>query len=554
MSHDELLELLDILIGDWESEVVEFKRGKKEFSSSDIGKYFSAIANEANLRGHDFGWLVFGIDDKTRQVVGTDYKSGVSEKIQGVSYQVIQMTQPKITFRNIFEVSHHTGKVVMFQIPAAPKGSPVSYNGHYYARAGESLVALGLDKLNEINQQEKWVDWSAQIVTEATIDDLDPHAIGKAKHSFTRKMEKRVQSFDSEAILELSDAAFLNKARLTENGKITKAILLLLGKAESAYLLSPHPATMVWSLETGERAYEHFYPPFLLTSTQLYQKIRNFQMRILPDDQLIPIEIDKYNQRVVLEALHNCIAHQDYTKHSRIIVSEKTDRLIFESVGSFFEGKPTDYITHDKRPKKYRNLKLAQAMVELNMIDTMGYGIHEMYEKQAKRYLPLPDYELTASTVNLIIYGDVVDPAYSKLLIKKTDLSLTEIIALDRVQKRQSISKNMAEELKRKSLIEGRRPNYYVSSSVAEATNKKAKYIRTRTQDDTFYMQLILDYIDRYNHATRPEIDNLLLPKLSEILDDKQKVTKVGHLLTKLRKIDKIENIGAGRNSKWVKK
>ncbi|WP_321154969.1 ATP-binding protein [Psychrobacter sp. LV10R520-6] len=86
MSHDELLELLDSLIDDWENEVVEFKRGKKEFSLSDIGKYFSAIANEANLRAHEFGWLVFGIDDKSRKVIGTDYKSGVSEKIQGVSY------------------------------------------------------------------------------------------------------------------------------------------------------------------------------------------------------------------------------------------------------------------------------------------------------------------------------------------------------------------------------------------------------------------------------------------------------------------------------------
>lgn len=555
MNNNELLALLDNLIESWENEVVEFKRGKKEFSLSDIGKYFSAIANEANLRGHSFGWLVFGVDDKTRKIIGTDYKSKSSERIQAVSQQISQETQPTITFRNIFELQHSKGNVVMFQIPAAPKGSPISYNGHYYARAGESLVALGLDKLNEINQQEKWIDWSAQIIPEATINDLDPRAVEKAKKNFARKTSQGTQRFDSQTILELSDADFLNTARLTENGKITRAILLLLGKPESAYLLSPHPATMVWSLETEERAYEHFYPPFLLTSTQLYQKIRNFQIRILPDNELIPIEIDKYNQRVVLEALHNCIAHQDYTKHSRIIVSEKIDRLIFESEGSFFEGKPADYITEDRRPKKYRNFKLAQAMVQLNMIDTMGYGIHEMYEKQAKRYLPLPDYDLgQPQAVKLTIYGDIVDPAYSKLLIKNTDLSLIEIIALDRVQKRQSISKAMAKELQRKNLIEGRRPNYYVSSSVAEATNKKAKYIRNRVQDDTFYMQLILDYIEKYNHATRPEIDNLLLPKLSEILDDKQKVTKVGHLLTKLRKTGKIENIGAGRNSKWIMK
>lgn len=550
MNHDDLLAILDTLIKDWESEVVEFKRGKKEFSLSDIGKYFSAIANEANLRAQKFGWLVFGIDDKTRQVIGTDYKANNSERIQAVSQQISQEMQPTITFRNIFELKHSKGSVVMFQIPAAPKGSPISHNGHHYARAGESLVALGLDKLNEINQQEKWIDWSAQVVLEATMDDLDPDAVNKAKQGFVRKTGQR---FENKTLLELSDEDFLNKARLIENGKINRATLLLLGKPESARLLSPHPATMVWSLEAEERAYEHFYPPFLLTSTQLYQKIRNFQIRILPDDELIPVEIDKYNQRVVLEALHNCIAHQDYTKHSRIIVSEKTDRLIFESEGSFFDGKPVDYISGNRRPKKYRNFKLAQSMVQLNMIDTMGYGVHEMYEKQAKRYLPLPDYDLTVpQTVRLVIYGDVVDPAYSKLLIKNTDLSLMEIIALDRVQKSQDISKEMAKELQRKNLIEGRRPNYYVSSSVAEATNKKAKYIRNRIQDDTFYMQLILDFIGKYSHATRPEIDNLLLPKLSEILDEKQKVTKVGHLLTKLRKMEKIKNIGAGKHSKWV--
>lgn len=552
MNHDELLELLDTLIECWENEVVEFKRGKREFSLSDIGKYFSAISNEANLRGQSFGWLVFGIDDKTRQVIGTNYKAKSSERIQAVSQQISQDTQPTITFRNIFELQHPKGGVVMFQIPAAPKGSPISYNGHYYARAGESLVALGLDKLNEINQQEKWIDWSAQIVSEATINDLDPDALNKAKQGFARKMGQRLEN---ETVLELDDLDFLNKARLTENGKITRSTLLLLGKPESARFLSPHPAAMVWSLEAEERAYEHFYPPFLLTSTQLYQKIRNFQIRILPDDELIPVEIDKYNQRVVLEALHNCIAHQDYTKNSRIIVSEKIDRLIFESEGSFFEGKPVDYVTEERRPKKYRNYKLAQAMVQLNMIDTMGYGIHEMYEKQAKRYLPLPDYDLTMpQAVKLIIYGDVVDPAYSKLLIKNTDLSIMEIIALDRVQKGQNISKGMARELQRKNLIEGRRPNYYVSSSVAEATNKKAKYIRNRIQDDTFYMQLILDYIDKYECATRPDIDSLLIPTLSEVLDEKQKITKIGHLLTKLRKIEKIENVGVGRYSKWVMK
>ena len=105
---------------------------------------------------------------------------------------------------------------------------------------------------------------------------------------------------------------------------------------ESAYLLSPHPAQMTWKLEGPERAYEHFAPPFLLNTSALYQKIRNIQLRILPQNTLFTIEVSKYDQKVVLEALHNCIAHQDYTRNGRILVTEQQDKLIFENEGSFF--------------------------------------------------------------------------------------------------------------------------------------------------------------------------------------------------------------------------
>jgi ATP-dependent DNA helicase RecG len=193
---------------------------------------------------------------------------------------------------------------------------------------------------------------------------------------------------------------------------------------------------MTWKLEGAERAYEHFGPPFLLTTSSLYQKIRNIQLRILPDDVLLAIEVSKYDQKVVLEALHNCIAHQDYTRNGRILVVEMLDRLIFENEGSFYEGQPNDYIAGNKTPRKYRNPFLVQAMTELNMIDTMGYGIYEMHLGQARRYFPLPDYDLSDnSSVKMTIYGSVVDPAYSRLLIQKTDLSWEDILLLDRVQK-----------------------------------------------------------------------------------------------------------------------
>ena len=181
-------------------------------------------------------------------------------------------------------------------------------------------------------------------------------------------------------------------------------------------------------------------------------------MRILPDDQLVAVEVAKYDRKIVLEALHNCIAHQDYGRNGRIVVTELPDRLLLENEGNFFEGRPEDYIAGARTPRRYRNPFLAQAMAELNMIDTMGYGIHEMHVGQARRYFPMPDYDLSEpQAVKMTIHGRVVDPAYSRLLIQKTDLPLEDILALDRIQKKLPLNdEGVLRHLRKAGLIEGR--------------------------------------------------------------------------------------------------
>ncbi len=511
MNDAELTTLLDSLIATWENEVVEFKQAGNDYDTDRIGRYFSAMSNEANLRGLERAWLVFGVNNKTRSVIGSDYRPE-PDRLQSTKHQIAENTEPSITFRNIFELNHPDRRVVLFEIPAAPRGMPIAWKSHYYARSGESLGSLGLDKQDKIRQQTITSDWSAQIVPDATVNDLDEVALQKARESYAMKYSNR---FPEEEVMRWPLETFLNRARLTQGGKITRTTILLLGKPESAYLLSPHPAQMTWKLEGPERAYEHFGPPFLLNTSALYQKIRNIQLRILPEDQLLAIEVSKYDQKIVLEALHNCIAHQDFTRNGRIIVTEMPDRLVFENEGSFFEGQPDDYIAGNKTPRRYRNPFLAQAMAELNMIDTMGYGIHSIHIGQARRYFPMPDYDLSDSNaVKMTIYGSVVDPAYSRMLIQRIDLPLDEILALDRVQKRLPLTDMMIKLLRKDGLIEGRKPNFHVSASVAKATASKVDYIRTRAQDDDYYAKLVTDFIRKFGKASREEIDKLILDKL----------------------------------------
>ena len=547
LTSDELTELLDRLLAGWENEVVEFKEATRQFSADKTGEYVSALSNEANLRGLTSGWLVFGVSN-ARQVVGTTHLIDVQQR-QALKHHIHQSVDQRLTVREVYEVEHSGRRVVLLEVPAAPRGIPISWKGDYRARAGESLVPLSLDKLDEIRRQTISADWSAVVVPEATLAHLDPAAIARARQGFTERYASRIPAGDIEA---WDDATFLAKARLTRDGQITRAALLLLGADTSTHLLTPHPAQMTWKLVGEQRANEHFRLPFLLNTTALAKRIRNVQLRLLPPNELIYREINKYDERSLLEALYNCIAHQDYTRNSRIIVTEHADRIVFESVGEFFDGAPDDYVLDERTPRQYRNPFLVEAMTELNLIDQMGYGIHRMVQDQVRRFLPLPDYDLTtAGEVKLTIPGAVIDESYSQLLMVRTDLLLEDVAALDRVQKGLSISPEATAHLRKAKLIEGRKPHLRVAEVIASATGNLADYVRTRPQTDAHYATLIRDFLERGGSATREDIDTLIVPLLPEVLTEEQKQKKVSNLLTKLRRQGSIHNVGSRSRPRW---
>jgi ATP-dependent DNA helicase RecG len=549
MNPEDLKQLLDRLIGNWEGEFVEFKEANDNFSTADIGKYFSALSNEANLHGSAVAWLVFGVRNSDRQIVGTSYRED-PDRLNSLKHSISQGTDPSTSFRQIHQIEVPEGRVLMFEIPAAPQGMPIGWNGHYYARNGESLAALSISKLDEIRRQEAELDWSAVVCEGAMIEDLDPHAIKQAREVFARKVAGRISK---ETVASWDDRQFLDLAKLTIKGKITRTALLLLGRPESTHWLNPHVAELTWKLEAEEQDYEHFHPPFLLETSLLYQRIRNLRLRLDRPGDLIPVEFQKYDQRIVLEALHNCIAHQDYSQCERVLVIERPGELVFRNAGMFYDGTPDDYVLHNRTPTRYRNRFLAEAMVNLRMIDSMGFGIREiMFKGQMARYLPLPDYDLQDSGhVELRLPGRFIDENYSRMLLMHGDFTLAEAMALDRVQKGLNPDLEMVKKLRKQGLIEGRKPNLHVSAKVAELTGSQAQYIRTRRQDDSHYKRLILDYLEQFKEASREDFRKMLLPKLPDALTEQQKENKLKNLLAALKREGRIKRVGGLSNARW---
>jgi ATP-dependent DNA helicase RecG len=125
------------------------------------------------------------------------------------------------------------------------------------------------------------------------------------------------------------------------------------------------------------------------------------------------------------------------------------------------------------------------------------------------------------------------------------------VLALDRVQKKLAIPDDVVTRLKRAKLIEGRKPHFHVSAIVAKATATQADYIHTRAQDDEFYAKLLTDYLEKFGEANRAQINQLLLPKLSDALTVGQKLIKINNLLTKLRRKGVIFNAGTDKAPRW---
>lgn len=523
---------LNELLQNSETEVLEFKEAKTSYDFSKIGRYFSALSNEANLLGKNEAWLLFGVkDDKT--IVGTQYRTD-KDKLHSLKNEIANKTSNRITFKEIYEVETEYGRVVMFQIPSAPTGLPVSFEGHYYGRDGESLNALNIEELERIRSQNIEFDWSIQICNDATIDDLSQEAIEKARELYIQKNPK----FRDE-LPTWDDKTFLNKAKITIKNKITNTAILLLGKSESEYLLSPAIAKISWILKDKDnmpKDYEHFSCPFILSTEEVNNKIRNLKYRYMTKGSLFPEEVDSYEPYLIREALNNCIAHQDYTMGGKINVVEFEDRkLVFSNKGSFIPMSIENVLNSNAPEEKYRNRFLADAMINLNMIDTIGYGIKEMFKIQKNKYFPLPEYKLENETVEVIIEGKVIDINYASKLASMPDLILEEIILLDKVQKGHELTVDEARLLKRKNLIEGKRPNLHISSNVATYTQQQDEYIKLRGIDDNYAKKMMIEYLQVSNKAKRSDFVKTLSSKLPDVLNSQQKENKIKNYLQDLR-------------------
>lgn len=513
----------------------------------DIVSYVSAISN---MEG---GHLVIGVEDQTLNIIGIDDYNYPAEKVRlRLTSQCVNLPSEGL-YLNEYRTSDSDKTVWVLTIPKHSKRLPVYAHGKAWQRIDDSLVEITPKRLETIlSEVEEIFDWTAEIVDGATVNDLDSEAIELARKKYIELHPDREQE-----ILAWDIPTFLNKAKITRQGKITNAAIILLGKNESEHFISPSICRIRWSLKSHDepenKDFKIFTIPMILAIEELTSKIRNTTYTYTIEGNIFPESMMRYDVFTLREPLNNAIAHQDYTQQAYIEVVEYEDeKLLFRNHAHFIPESIESVVSNDFPDSQYRNPFLVEAMRNIKMVETEGGGIKKLFVQQKKRFFPMPQYDLSNGKVVCLIEGKVLDENFARILVNNPALTLMDIMLLDRVQKHLPITAEQLERLRKKKFVEGRKHNIYLSSNLVKASKHvglKTSYIKNRSFDDDYFKKLILEYIVEFGSASRAEVKRLLMDKLPQTLTEQQKFDKITNLLARLRKDGRIH---VNKERRWV--
>ena len=521
----------------------EMKNLKNLFAGDEKNDVISYVAAIANMEG---GHLVIGVQDKTLEIVGTDL-SKFNLNAQSAVWKLLEhctnLSSEGLSIDEYTtEDSHKT--VWIIHIPKHLPRRPVYAHKKAWQRGEDSLVEMTQERLAAILEEPVFEakDWSAEIVPNAVLTDLDELAVAKARVMFKKVHASKIpaEEIDAWTVEEL-----LSNSGIMIDGKLTRAAIILLGKPVSVFKLRPAVVEVTWTLRDERQEvvdYEHFTAPFILTVDQILSKIRNLTMRELPGGTLFPETMKQYDDYTIREALHNAIAHQDYTLQQRINFVENPGYLYYANGGSFIPGTLQNVLT-TKGPQRYfRNECLCRAMVNFNMIDTVSRGIKKMFNEQWKRHFPMPDYEIDAlnKEVGVKIYGNTINEKYTELLKENNTLTLEDCILLDAVQKRHRISEKDVVALLNRGLLEGDTSEYNISLDIAKKTKQLPYYTHNRGLDKAKLQHMILQYLQNAGSvgAKRDAIFDYLRDVLPRNKTPEQQERMVGNILAEMKEAE----------------
>ena len=517
-----------------ESEHLEFKQAGRQFDFEKLTRYCVALANEGG------GKLILGVTDKPpRQVAGTEAFPDVGK----TQAQLLDRLHLRIDME---EIVHPDGRIVVVHVPSRPIGRPVEYRGAYWMRSHDALVPMTPEKLQQIFAEAE-PDFSAQICKEATIGELDKHAI----KTFRKRWHRRS---GNDELLSIPSEQLLKDAELLVDGGVTYAALILLGtrKALGIHLAQAEVIFEYRSKETSLpfQQRKEYRKGFFLYYDDLWNTINLRNDEYQYQDGLFMLTIPTFNELVIREAILNAVSHRDYRHAGSVFIKQYPTKIELVSPGGFPPGITPENILWKQHP---RNRRIAEVFAKCGMVERSGQGANRMFQlcaresKQPPNYSGTDDYE-----VFLTLYGKVQDPRFLTFLEKigrerQVSFEATDFITLDLINREEKLPQWVRDRmpaLLKSGVVERIGLKYMLSRKYYELVDRKGVYTRKRGLDRETNKQLLLKHItDNQKAGSRFSDLREVLPSLSR--DQVQK------LLAEMKRQMMITVVGKTSAARW---
>ena len=547
-----------------------------------IGKTVSALANSASWKNQEYGYFIFGLKNETWEVVGSSTKLENIKK--GNEDGNLWLKKNGFSYKSDFEEYEFEikgNRIYVIKIKNC-ENSPLYFLGTEeskstaYIREAQNndLLQNFPDRLKYICSKKLNYDWSAQICEGATIDDLDEEALEMARNGYLEKQKKLKNQSQIDIVakidLKKEPKKFLKYAKmLTKEGELSNSCMLLLGKDKT--VVECGFAGEIGYVEKTFGVKEVYTVPFQKAIIKVVNKIsiKNIELPIkllgeyTGNNKLLP----NYTPDLLREFVANCVAHQDYSKRSRIKVIEtihKSIELINEGVSLYSKQELEKFQIGNDIPDKYRNGALVNAMIEIGLMEAKGTGYNKLFQYNTKEvYLPLPkiNWENT-NQFEVKLYGAPLDKNFANILSQKTDLEPEVILVLDQVQKGFKMDKKIFNNLKRQGFVEGTPTkgilalNLEIMVSGVKAISKNNK---RKEFDEEQCIKKIFSFIEACNKNSIQVKTSDIFDHIENDLTIREETEKKfnylnNHIIKKMRNHPKykIYSTKNGKSSSWL--
>ncbi len=412
-SIDIIRELLEY---DSEREWFEFKVNR--FEPDELGEYISALSNSAAMAGRKYAYMVWGVDDKTHETVGTDFDCNRDVKNEPLKHYLARQLSPDVNF--VFEdVYIDNKKLTLLTIPAA-KTVPVSY-------ARERYIRIGSSKENLRKYPEK----------ESFLFEVLRHGLPTLENTPSRyqdlTFEQLLIYYGAKGLKLNPDTFKKNLSFYTEDGKYNMLAQLLSDDSHMQIRVAVFSGRTKADSMYSVREFGNQCLLYSLDEVLRYGDVLNIIQADERDRVVERKEVPLFENDAFREAVINAFVHNRWVSGNEPMITVFSDRIEILSRGSLAPEQTMEgFFAGESVPV---NKKLSEIFLQLHISEKTGRGVPRIVNRYGKEA-----FEFRKNSIVVTIPFNRID-VMSEKAGRKTDKKESSRIAVNEVREETGLSK-----------------------------------------------------------------------------------------------------------------